>query len=257
MNRRQKKKFEKKLHHKKYGIVLFTSLIKKDDDGIGILVTSVHNGTRKIYQMCMFEKLGSYQSINSTIDTSTKYRVSEYVGLKGQKYFNYERDNMITSIEMIPKELDEDAKYDECGKTTVAVLRINNIIRIPLCEDCVKTLTNDLNKFNNTVFCHKCKHSQMNEYGWSYGGRCVLHNKGIDYMDTCDDADGQEFNRQNLTALDFRNDLVRRLNVNANRYTGGTCNGTEYPEAQTFEVDEVYEIIDRVLHGIPEDDGSV
>lgn len=60
-----------------------------------------------------------------------------------------------------------------------------------------------------------------------------------------------------MTVLEFRNELVKRLNNNANRYVGGTCNGHEYPEAELFEVDEIYEIIDRVLEGIPEDDGSV
>ena len=61
---------------------------------------------------------------------------------------------------------------------------------------------------------------------------------------------------KNMTGLEFRNELVRRLNENANRYIGGTCNGHEYPEAELFEVDEVYEIIDRVLDGIPEDTGE-
>ena len=59
-----------------------------------------------------------------------------------------------------------------------------------------------------------------------------------------------------MTDLKFRNELVRSLNENANRYVGGTCNGHEYPEAELFEVDEVYEIIDRVLDGIPEDTGE-
>ena len=57
-------------------------------------------------------------------------------------------------------------------------------------------------------------------------------------------------------ALAFSNELVNRLNNNASRYVGGTCNGHEYPCVETFDVDEVYEIIDRVLKGIPEDDGS-
>lgn len=60
-----------------------------------------------------------------------------------------------------------------------------------------------------------------------------------------------------MTGLEFRNELVKRLNNNANRYVGGTCNGYFYPEAKLFEVDEIYEMIDRVLEGIPEDDGSV
>lgn len=56
-----------------------------------------------------------------------------------------------------------------------------------------------------------------------------------------------------MTGLEFRNELVKRLNENANRYVGGTCKGIEYPNVETFDVDEVYEIIDRVLDGIPED----
>lgn len=28
-----------------------------------------------------------------------------------------------------------------------------------------------------------------------------------------------------MTALEFRNELIKRLNQNANRYRGGTCNG--------------------------------
>jgi hypothetical protein len=56
-----------------------------------------------------------------------------------------------------------------------------------------------------------------------------------------------------MTALEFKNELIRRLNQNANRYHGGTCNGKEYPNIKTFDVDEVYEIIDRVYENIPED----
>ena len=56
---------------------------------------------------------------------------------------------------------------------------------------------------------------------------------------------------------ELRNDLIDRLNNNAIRYVGGVCNGTEYPEVETFEVDEIYEIIDRVFDRIPEDNGEV
>lgn len=59
-----------------------------------------------------------------------------------------------------------------------------------------------------------------------------------------------------MTGLEFRNELVKRLNENANRYTGGICNGHEYPKVELFEVDEVYEIIDRVLDDVPEDTGK-
>lgn len=58
-----------------------------------------------------------------------------------------------------------------------------------------------------------------------------------------------------MTALEFKNELIRRLNQNANRYHGGTCNGKEYLNIETFDVDEVYEIIDRVYENVPEDEG--
>lgn len=43
----------------------------------------------------------------------------------------------------------------------------------------------------------------------------------------------------------FRNELIKRLN-NISRYHGGICNGKYFPEVETFDVDEVYEIIDRI-----------
>lgn len=58
-----------------------------------------------------------------------------------------------------------------------------------------------------------------------------------------------------MTALEFRNELIKRLNQNANRYHGGTCNRREYPNIETFDMDEVYEIIDRVYENVPEDEG--
>ena len=36
---------------------------------------------------------------------------------------------------------------------------------------------------------------------------------------------------------------------------GGKCNGKEFPEVETFDVDEVYKIIDRVYENVPEDEG--
>lgn len=58
-----------------------------------------------------------------------------------------------------------------------------------------------------------------------------------------------------MTTLEFRNELIKRLNKNANRYHSGKCNGKEFPEVETFDVDEVYEIIDRVYENVPEDEG--
>ena len=60
----------------------------------------------------------------------------------------------------------------------------------------------------------------------------------------------------NISGLEFHNLLVERLNNNATRYTDAMYEGRRYPEAEFFEVDEIYEIINRVLCDIPEDDGS-
>lgn len=67
----------------------------------------------------------------------------------------------------------------------------------------------------------------------------------------------QNRSQREMTGLEFRNELIKRLNNNANRYIGGTCKGIYYPETELFEVYEIYEIIDRVLDGIPEDNGEV
>ena len=56
-----------------------------------------------------------------------------------------------------------------------------------------------------------------------------------------------------MTALELKNELIKRLNQNANRYHGGTCNGRKYPNIETFDVDEIYEIIDIVYGNILED----
>ena len=66
-------------------------------------------------------------------------------------------------------------------------------------------------------------------------------------MDVIDVANG------GMTGLEFRNELVRRLNNNAMRYAGASYDGREYLDVELFDVDEVYEIIDRVLARIPED----
>ena len=95
-------------------------------------------------------------------------------------------------IEFKPKNYYEDADYDACGNTTIASLIVNGI-RIPLCEHCVKELTDELREFNNTIFCHKCDSFTMNNSGWNYGGRCSCHNKDVDCMGTCDDAFGAKF----------------------------------------------------------------
>lgn len=56
-----------------------------------------------------------------------------------------------------------------------------------------------------------------------------------------------------MTTFEFRSELIHRLNNNASRYHGGICNGKYFPEVETFDVDEVYEIIDRIYFNEPED----
>lgn len=56
-----------------------------------------------------------------------------------------------------------------------------------------------------------------------------------------------------MTGKEFAKELKHRLDFNLNRYRGGFCNGREFPNVETFDVDEVYECIDRIANGIPED----
>ena len=65
----------------------------------------------------------------------------------------------------------EDKEYDNCGNTSISILEVNGI-KIPLCEKCVKELTESLEEFNTTIFCHKCENFIMSEYGFRYGGSC-------------------------------------------------------------------------------------
>lgn len=106
-------------------------------------------------------------------------------------------------IEIIPSSLDYNhEEYDSCGNTTIAILKIDTI-KIPLCQNCVKELTEEMGKFNSTTFCHECKHFIMSDSGWHYGGSCKLKaEKGektvteedagyiycVECMDTCKDA---------------------------------------------------------------------
>lgn len=56
-----------------------------------------------------------------------------------------------------------------------------------------------------------------------------------------------------LGKLNFRNELIKRLNENVDRYKF-IVNGED---VEFFNVDEIYDIIDRVYDGISEDDGSI
>ena len=49
-----------------------------------------------------------------------------------------------------------------------------------------------------------------------------------------------------VTTVEFRNELIDRLNNNASRCHCGICNGKYFPEVETFDFDEVHEIIDRI-----------
>lgn len=91
----------------------------------------------------------------------------------------------------------EDEKYDSCGNTTRAILKVDRI-SIPLCETCLEELNSSLTEFNNTTFCYQCKHFIMSKSGWNYGGSCrkdrdiELKDAGYihcrDCMDTCKNA---------------------------------------------------------------------
>lgn len=96
----------------------------------------------------------------------------------------------------------EDKEYDSCGNTAVAVLEIDSIT-IPVCLECLNELNEQLNDYNNTIFCYKCSEFVMSKDGWRYGGSCkkkaaaygktiTVKNAGydccVDCLDTCKDA---------------------------------------------------------------------
>lgn len=104
-------------------------------------------------------------------------------------------------IELVGKDY-EDEKYDSCGNTTHAVLKINHI-KIPLCEECLKELLESVEKFNNIIFCHQCEYFVKNELDWDSGGTCkkkrekvnkfilpsnVWYGYHVECMDTCEEA---------------------------------------------------------------------
>lgn len=53
-------------------------------------------------------------------------------------------------------------------------------------------------------------------------------------------------------AKEFKNEIIGRLNEYLDRYKH-----PDYSDTEFFVVDEVYEMLDRVFNGIPEDDGSI
>lgn len=63
---------------------------------------------------------------------------------------------------------ENDKQYDDCGTTTKAILEINSI-SIPLCEDCIQDLRDQLAKYDTTVFCKDCKFWHRSEYRYLCG----------------------------------------------------------------------------------------
>ena len=87
-------------------------------------------------------------------------------------------------IEIVPKTY-EDSDYDMCNALTIAVLKMNGM-KIALCEECVKDLTESLTKFNNIIFCHQCQHFQIiNNSGFLYDQRCIKLDRDVPFMHTC------------------------------------------------------------------------
>lgn len=101
-------------------------------------------------------------------------------------------------ISVEPVDSADGDEIDACGNTAVAKIVISNI-QIYLCQECVDELTKELTSFNNTIFCHKCKHFIPNEYGWNYDGSCTksgpVDKESVGYvnstysMNTCEDAE--------------------------------------------------------------------
>ena len=83
--------------------------------------------------------------------------------------------------------IDDNHEYDDCYNTVVAILEVGKI-QIPLCMNCVNDLIQDVEKFNNTIFCYKCKEFIMSKSGWRYGGSCKLNARNDNFELTEKDA---------------------------------------------------------------------
>lgn len=104
-----------------------------------------------------------------------------------------------------------DPSRDNCtdpfsNSTTTAIIEIGNI-KVPLCKSCMESLIAQVDKFNKTVFCYKCKYFIPSHAGWEYGGSCKLKalkdgisitekaagfNYCVDCMDTCNESSMNE-----------------------------------------------------------------
>lgn len=73
-----------------------------------------------------------------------------------------------------------------------------------------------------------------------------------------EEGDTEENNTDDISEVTkFKNELIDRLNNSIDRYRGGNLAGRDYPDIETFCVDDVYEMIDSVFNKEPIDDGSV
>jgi len=61
----------------------------------------------------------------------------------------------------------------------------------------------------------------------------------------------------NDEVIKFKNELIDRLNNSIDRYRGGNLAGRDYPDIETFCVDDVYEMIDSVFNNVHTVDSSV
>lgn len=94
-------------------------------------------------------------------------------------------------------------EYCVCGASTYAELKVGSI-KIPLCEDCFKELTEEVDSFKNVIPCGKCKWAIKSEYSlFSCGLKAQKNGKQltardigywypVDYTDTCDEAERRE-----------------------------------------------------------------
>jgi len=49
-----------------------------------------------------------------------------------------------------------------------------------------------------------------------------------------------------MTVEEYRHKIIMALNDKLCRYNGGTCEGKYFPDVETFDVDDVYEMLDSI-----------
>lgn len=95
-------------------------------------------------------------------------------------------------------------EYCVCGTSTYAELKVGSI-KIPLCEDCLKELTKEVDNFKNVIPCGKCKWvlKKSNDWRFACGLKAQKDGKSltqddigywypVDYTDTCKEAERKE-----------------------------------------------------------------